>query len=83
MTQERAEALRAAGVTMLDPATTFIDDAVSIGPGTVIHPGVTLEGRTVIGADCRIRSWVRLTDATLGDRGRHQRFLRHRRIDGR
>lgn len=68
MTQERAEALRAAGVTLLDPATTFVDDTVSIGPGTVVHPGVTLEGRTTIGANCRIRSWVRLTDATLGDR---------------
>jgi bifunctional UDP-N-acetylglucosamine pyrophosphorylase/glucosamine-1-phosphate N-acetyltransferase len=67
MTQERAEALRAAGVTLLDPATTFVDDTVTIGPGTVIHPGVTLEGRTAIGAGCRIRSWVRLTDATLGD----------------
>ena len=68
MTHDRLEALRAGGVTILDPATTYVDDTVTIGPGTVIHPGVTLEGRTAIGAACLIRSWVRLTDATVGDR---------------
>ena len=64
---DRIDALRAAGVTLLDPSTTFIDDDVTIGSGTVIHPGVTLEGRTRVGANCRIRSWVRITDSTIGD----------------
>jgi bifunctional UDP-N-acetylglucosamine pyrophosphorylase / glucosamine-1-phosphate N-acetyltransferase len=68
MTHERLDALRAAGVTILDPATAYIDDSVTIGPGTVIHPGVTLEGSTSVGADCRIRSWVRVTDTAIGDR---------------
>jgi bifunctional UDP-N-acetylglucosamine pyrophosphorylase/glucosamine-1-phosphate N-acetyltransferase len=67
ISQNRLNALQAGGVTLLDPSTTFIDDAVAIGRGTVIHPGVTLEGRTRIGANCRIRSWVRITDSTLGD----------------
>jgi bifunctional UDP-N-acetylglucosamine pyrophosphorylase/glucosamine-1-phosphate N-acetyltransferase len=60
-------ALVAAGVTLLDPATTFVDDTVTIGAGTVLHPGVTLEGKTAIGANCRVRSWVRITDSTIGD----------------
>ena len=64
----RRDALLAEGVTLLDPSTTFIDDDVAIGAGPVIHPGVTLEGRTRIGANCRIRSWVRITDSTIGDR---------------
>ena len=64
----RLAAFQAAGVTILDPPTTFIDERVEIGAGTAIHPGVTLEGRTRIGADCRIRSWVRITDSTLGSR---------------
>ncbi|MDO8834259.1 MAG: DapH/DapD/GlmU-related protein [Vicinamibacterales bacterium] len=68
MTHERLEKLRVSGVTILDPASAYIDDSATIGPGTVIHPGVTIEGQTSIGADCRIRSWVRLTDATIGDR---------------
>ncbi|MCX6545162.1 MAG: DapH/DapD/GlmU-related protein [Acidobacteria bacterium] len=61
------DALLAAGVTLLDPATTYVDDGVTVGAGTVLHPGVTLEGTTTIGANCRVRSWVRITDSTLGD----------------
>ncbi len=67
ISEARLNALRALGVTLLDPSTTFIDDGVAVGHGTVIHPGVTLEGRTRIGANCRIRSWVRITDSTIGE----------------
>ncbi len=55
-----------AGVTMLNPETTFIDDGVTIGRDTVLHPGVTLEGHTTIGADCTIRSWSRVTNSVVG-----------------
>lgn len=65
--QARLDAFQAEGVTLLDPSTTFIDGDVTLGRGTIIHPGVTLEGRTRIGANCRIRSWVRITDSVLGD----------------
>jgi bifunctional UDP-N-acetylglucosamine pyrophosphorylase/glucosamine-1-phosphate N-acetyltransferase len=67
LSEARLDEFRAAGVTILDPHTTFVDDTVSIGEGTVLHPGVTLEGRTTIGRACRIRSWVRITDAVIGD----------------
>ena len=65
--KNRLDALRAGGVTLLDPSTTFIDDGVTVGAGTVIHPGVTLEGVTRVGGHCRIRSWVRITDSVVGD----------------
>jgi bifunctional UDP-N-acetylglucosamine pyrophosphorylase/glucosamine-1-phosphate N-acetyltransferase len=65
--KDRLDAFQTGGVTLLDPSTTFIDDGVAVGCGTVIHPGGTLEGRTRIGANCRIRSWVRITDSTIGD----------------
>ena len=55
-----------AGVTMLDPRTTFIDDTVTIGMDAVLHPGVTLEGRTQIGAGCVIRSASRVTNSVIG-----------------
>jgi bifunctional UDP-N-acetylglucosamine pyrophosphorylase/glucosamine-1-phosphate N-acetyltransferase len=67
LTSSRLEALAAAGVTLLDPATTYIDETVTVGAGTVLHAGVTLEGRTAVGANCRVRSWVRITDSTIGD----------------
>ncbi len=56
----------AAGVTMRDPATTWIDADVTIGRDTILYPQVTLEGRTTIGEDCVIRQGVRVTDGTLG-----------------
>jgi len=60
--------LMAAGVTIMDPATTWIQPDVVVGPDTVLHPGVFLEGRTRIGAGCEIHSGVRIIDSTLGDR---------------
>ena len=66
--QKKNEELMAAGVTLIDPATMYIDPDVEIGPDTVIHPGVIIEGRTQIGSACEIRAHVRITDAVVGDR---------------
>jgi bifunctional UDP-N-acetylglucosamine pyrophosphorylase/glucosamine-1-phosphate N-acetyltransferase len=65
--QQKNEELMASGVTIEDPATTYIDDDVMVGPDTVIRPGVWLEGRTVVGAACVIHSGVRIVDSTIGD----------------
>ena len=65
--QSKNEELMAAGVTIEDPATTYVDTDVTVGPDTVIHPGVILEGRTRIGARCELHSGVRIVDSTLGD----------------
>jgi bifunctional UDP-N-acetylglucosamine pyrophosphorylase / glucosamine-1-phosphate N-acetyltransferase len=56
-----------AGVTMIDPASTWIDATVTIGKDTVLYPNVTLEGTTVIGEDCVLRSSTRLTNCTVGN----------------
>ena len=66
--QKKNEELMAAGVTLVDPATTYIDPDVEVGADTVIHPGVVLEGQTRIGAACEIRAHVRITDSTVGSR---------------
>jgi bifunctional UDP-N-acetylglucosamine pyrophosphorylase/glucosamine-1-phosphate N-acetyltransferase len=58
----------AAGVTLDDPATTYIDPHVEVGADTVIHPGVSLEGQTRIGSGCELHSGVRIVDSRLGDR---------------
>jgi bifunctional UDP-N-acetylglucosamine pyrophosphorylase/glucosamine-1-phosphate N-acetyltransferase len=68
MRQRKNSQLMADGVTLEDPATAYIDDAVQIGADTVIHPGVSLEGQTVIGTGCVIHSGVRVVNATIGDR---------------
>ena len=57
-----------AGVTMRDPATTWIDAEVTIGRDAVLYPHVTLEGRTVIGEEAVVHSGSRITDCTIGNR---------------
>jgi bifunctional UDP-N-acetylglucosamine pyrophosphorylase/glucosamine-1-phosphate N-acetyltransferase len=64
---EKNTELMAAGVTIEDPATTFIDAGVIVGTDTVIHPFVMLEGRTRIGSGCEIHSGTRIVNSTLGD----------------
>ena len=66
--QQKNEELMAAGVTLIDPATTYVDADVVVGPDTVIYPCVFLEGSTKIGAACEIHSGARIVNATLGDR---------------
>jgi bifunctional UDP-N-acetylglucosamine pyrophosphorylase/glucosamine-1-phosphate N-acetyltransferase len=66
--QNKNEELMAAGVTIVDPATTYIDPDVEIGADTVIHPGVVIEGQTRIGAACEIQAYVRIRDSEIADR---------------
>ncbi|MBP9484129.1 MAG: NTP transferase domain-containing protein, partial [Negativicutes bacterium] len=39
------------GVTLMDPATTYVDEDVEVGPDTVIYPSTWLEGQTQIGSN--------------------------------
>ncbi len=55
------------GVTMVDPATTYIEAEVVIGPDTVIWPNTVLRGRTRIGSNCRIGPNSIVEDSTIGD----------------
>jgi bifunctional UDP-N-acetylglucosamine pyrophosphorylase / glucosamine-1-phosphate N-acetyltransferase len=66
--QQKNEELMASGVTLIDPATTYVDVDVEVGPDTVIHPGVHLEGSTKVGAACEVHPGVRMVNATIGDR---------------
>ena len=65
--QGKNEELMAAGVTIEDPATTYIDDSVVVGVDTVIHPGVTLSGHTSVGERCDLHSGVRIVDSQIAD----------------
>jgi bifunctional UDP-N-acetylglucosamine pyrophosphorylase/glucosamine-1-phosphate N-acetyltransferase len=59
--------LMLSGVTIIDPATTYIQQDVAIGQDTVIHPQVIIEGNSRIGAGCTIHSWTRLTNVQIDD----------------
>jgi bifunctional UDP-N-acetylglucosamine pyrophosphorylase/glucosamine-1-phosphate N-acetyltransferase len=68
MRQNKNEELMAAGVTIVDPATTYIDPTVEVGPDTVIHPGVVIQGHSKIGSACEIHAHVRIVDSELADK---------------
>jgi bifunctional UDP-N-acetylglucosamine pyrophosphorylase/glucosamine-1-phosphate N-acetyltransferase len=55
------------GVTFIDPSHAYISPEAEIGRDTIIHPDVTIEGNTVIGEGCVIRSGARITNSRLGD----------------
>jgi bifunctional UDP-N-acetylglucosamine pyrophosphorylase/glucosamine-1-phosphate N-acetyltransferase len=63
-----AERLMLAGVTIVDPATTYIDESVAVGADTVILPGTFLLGATQIGAGARIGPHSQIVDSSIGDR---------------
>jgi bifunctional UDP-N-acetylglucosamine pyrophosphorylase/glucosamine-1-phosphate N-acetyltransferase len=65
--QRKNRLLMVGGVTLDDPATTYIEMDVTIGADTTIGPGVRLEGTTTIGERCHIHSGVRVTDATIAN----------------
>jgi bifunctional UDP-N-acetylglucosamine pyrophosphorylase/glucosamine-1-phosphate N-acetyltransferase len=67
MRDARNAALMASGVTLLDPATTWVGADVEVGQDTVLHPNVQLEGRTRIGARCEIQAGVRIVDSMVAD----------------
>ncbi len=67
MRHRKNEEMMAAGVTIVDPATAYVDVDVEVGPDSVIHPSVILEGRTSIGARCELHSGVRIVNSVVGD----------------
>jgi bifunctional UDP-N-acetylglucosamine pyrophosphorylase/glucosamine-1-phosphate N-acetyltransferase len=65
--QKKNEELMAAGVTLIDPAATYVEPDVEVGVDTIIHPGEVIEGRTRVGAACEIEAHVRIADSDIGD----------------
>jgi bifunctional UDP-N-acetylglucosamine pyrophosphorylase/glucosamine-1-phosphate N-acetyltransferase len=61
------ERLMYAGVTIIDPATTYIDADVEVGPDTVILPGTMITGKTRIGSMCHIGPGSTIDQSVLGD----------------
>ena len=61
------EDLMRSGVTVVDPASTFVDVGVRVGCDTVLEPFTVLRGRCVIGEDCRVGPFVEIKDSVLGD----------------
>lgn len=57
--------LMRSGVTMIDPATVYVDAGVEIAAGTLLHPNVMLRGTTSIGPDCIVETGVLVDDSRV------------------
>jgi bifunctional UDP-N-acetylglucosamine pyrophosphorylase/glucosamine-1-phosphate N-acetyltransferase len=66
LNQRLVERAMRAGVTVVDPATTWLDAGVEIGRDVLIEPGVQLRGRTVVAEGAVIGPDSTLTDVTVG-----------------
>jgi bifunctional UDP-N-acetylglucosamine pyrophosphorylase/glucosamine-1-phosphate N-acetyltransferase len=73
MRQRILENLMRAGVTITDPASTFIDAEVEIGRDTTVLPFTTISGHSVIGEGCLIGPLAQITDSVLGNESRVER----------
>jgi len=61
------ERLMLEGVTLIDPATTYVHADVRVGRDTVIHPNTYLQGDTVIGAACELGPNTVIRDSRIHD----------------
>ena len=55
------------GVTFIDPSHSYISPEAQIGRDSIIYPNVSVEGRSILGERCVIRSGARITNSRLGD----------------
>jgi len=55
------------GVTFIDPSHSYVGPDARIGRDTIIYPDVAIEGNSILGENCVVRSGSRITDSRLGD----------------
>lgn len=65
--QRKNTALMDAGVTIVDPAATYVDMDVVVGRDTILYPGTWLEGDTQVGEGAEIGPYTRFTNARIGN----------------
>ncbi len=67
MRQRVLRDLMLSGVTIEDPATTYVEAGVRVGQDTILRPGTMLRGNTVIGERCEIGPNSLIRNCTIGD----------------
>ncbi len=60
-------ALMESGVMVIDPRSTYVEDSVEVGPGSVLYPNCFLRGKTKIGSFTVVESQAFISDSVIGD----------------
>lgn len=55
------------GVVVIDPQSTYVEETVEVGPGSVLYPNCFLRGQSRLGAFCVVESQVFISDCKIGD----------------
>ncbi len=63
----KAQQLMQAGVVLINPATTYIEESVVVGSGSVIYPNVFLRGQTALGSFVVVEPNSFISDSIIGD----------------
>ncbi len=63
----KARQLMEAGTIFIDPNSSYIEEGVIVGAGSVIYPNVFLRGHTALGAFVVVESNVFVSDSIIGD----------------
>lgn len=71
------ESLMSNGVTIIDPASTYVDADVMIGQDTILYPGTVIQGQTQIGTDCLIGPNSELKNVQIGNRSVVKQSVAH------
>jgi len=80
MRERILERLMRAGVSVTDPANTYVDCDVTVGVDSTLLPGTYLRGATSVGAECEIGPATLIVDSSIGDRARVRYALVERAI---
>lgn len=65
--KRKLDQLMTDGVTIIDRNNTYVHSQVVVGRDTILFPGTILEGDTVIGENCKVGPYVRMTNVRMGD----------------
>lgn len=65
--RRRLEEVMHQGVTIVDPATTLVEEEAQIGEDTVLEPGTLIRGHTSVGRGCHLGPFTEIIDASIGD----------------
>jgi bifunctional UDP-N-acetylglucosamine pyrophosphorylase/glucosamine-1-phosphate N-acetyltransferase len=60
--------LMLAGVTMIDPGSTYVEAGVTIGMDTLVMPNTYIQGSTTIGEGCEIGPNAHIRNSRIGNR---------------
>ncbi len=63
--RRKIQDLESQGVSIIDPATTFIYGNIEAGQDTIIYPHTVIEGKVKIGRDCQIGPFARLRSGAI------------------